>query len=330
MKQPLKALEEALLRYFEKALGAKLRLSAFPRQLPLIYETRFHFRSAQFFGRSIILCLPKSSDNDTPSELATSSSQIKEALGDEPIFVFPAMTSWDRDRLIQRRVSFVVPGTQLYLPRLLIDLRERYQGTAVKSESLPWKAQFLLLYSLQIASLEGETVRGLARRFTCSVTTVSRAVRALEGCALIESGKGKVKPLSFLERGEKLWSLSRQYLRSPVMRMWYSPAAIRYKEWPVSGETALGAMTMVTGRQENCVAVLNDLVRNDIAAHEDDFSARSTGAGEAIIEAWGYDPRPLARDGIVDPCSLALAYASEADERIESALAEAVRQRLLS
>ena len=43
------------------------------------------------------------------------------------VYVTGALASYERKRLIEQKVPFMVPGNQLYLPDLGIDLREYFR-----------------------------------------------------------------------------------------------------------------------------------------------------------------------------------------------------------
>ena len=53
---------------------------------------------------------------------------VRSALGPNVVFIFLALPTFDRKRFIQRRIPFLVPGRQAYLPIALIDLREMAKG----------------------------------------------------------------------------------------------------------------------------------------------------------------------------------------------------------
>lgn len=65
------------------------------------------------------------------------------------IYVTDALASYERKRLIEQKVPFIVPGNQLYLPELGIDLREYFRQRAGSAESpLSPSAQALLITAL--------------------------------------------------------------------------------------------------------------------------------------------------------------------------------------
>ncbi len=320
--------ESNLLAYVEKILGVRLRLEPFTGRLPLIQEARYSVRRAWLFDRELMLCFPREGFQASPGDLAAGAQALQESLRAVPVYVIPSLTSWDRDRLIRRGIAFIVPGSQLYLPQFLVDLREKFQHKAAAREWLPWLAQVIVITHLIKESLEGETVRGLSRRLGHPASSLSRAIQSLEACGLARSIGGKSRPLSFAANTRELWILSRPRLRSPVTGRYYSDSTHTFDSWPVSGEEALNLLTDVSARDERCRAVFNPILRAERASHPDDFSQMPLDRGALVLESWAYDPQPLASRGSVDPCSLSLAYADEADERIQKGLERAVQGSL--
>ncbi len=328
MKHLQSTLEARLTDYLRTTIGLAPRIAPAQIRLPAFLEAVFAFRTTTLFGKDLLVCFPSDDLTLSPSELAEKNDVLRSKSGLDPVFVFETISSWDRARLVAKRVSFIVPGTQLYLPNLLVDMRERFPALKTTPDRLPWTAQFLLLYHLQRQSLAGESVRGLARRFGFSATTVSRSVAALEGLGLSASPQGKEKPLVFPADRIDLWQQSYPLLRSPVERRWYISGPCEFTGWVQSGETALSVLTDIDSGGVVCVAARSSAVRVHPLYASGGFRQRPSGKNETVVEAWAYDPRPLSRNGVVDACSLALALRDEGDARIVKALESAVRKAL--
>jgi hypothetical protein len=93
-----------------------------------------------------------------------------------------------------------------------------------------------------------------------------------------------------------------------------------YNSYPLSGESALAKATM-----------LNMPMIPEYAAYKSDISISDSSlvdtrwepSLEAVnLELWKYNPKLFAKNGIVDPISLALCFENNADERIESSIEE--------
>ena len=80
--------------------------------------------------------------------------------------------TYQRKRLIDHRVPFIVPGNQLYLPSFGMDLREFYRKLHETPETFSPAAQVVLLYLLLRAPTGPHTPNELAKRLGSRYTVV--------------------------------------------------------------------------------------------------------------------------------------------------------------
>ena len=73
--------------------------------------------------------------------------KLREYWAGEIVLCFDKLTSYQRKSLIENRVSFIVPGSQVYLPCLGILLQERTAAARKNIVRFTPASQFLLLYS---------------------------------------------------------------------------------------------------------------------------------------------------------------------------------------
>ena len=93
---------------------------------------------------------------------------------------------------------------------------------------------------------------------------------------------------------------------------------------PLAGLSALASQSMLTDPPQTLYAI----------GPEQWKAARQKGAkrqaqppqGTTLWQLWTYDPRPLAKDGVVDLLSLTLSLQDDPDERVQLALDE-LRER---
>ena len=64
------------------------------------------------------------------------------------VLCFEKLTTYQRKVLVEKRISFIVPGSQLYLPCLGMVLQERTASERKVSSKLSASSQALLLYLL--------------------------------------------------------------------------------------------------------------------------------------------------------------------------------------
>ena len=89
-----------------------------------------------------------------------------------------------RKQLIDQRVAFVVPGNQVYLPFLGVDLLEHFRNARGTSESLSPATQAAFLYALHRRGRGAFSPKEMAAALGYSSMTMSRAFDELEGAGL--------------------------------------------------------------------------------------------------------------------------------------------------
>ena len=104
----------------------------------------------------------------TPSSVAKELQQLQYRLGEPVASIREQLASWERGRYIAAGIPFVVPGQQLFLPMLFLDLRDvkRRLVTEVKRwDYLTWAARAVALRHLLSEDVENASLQNLAERF---------------------------------------------------------------------------------------------------------------------------------------------------------------------
>ena len=229
--------------------------------------------------------------------------------------------------LIANRISFVVPGKQVYLPFVGALLAERgldNSSVAAKQIFSP-AAQVLLLTHLQKESLDGRIISEIAKQLPYSVKTVSAAAKELElsGVCTVE-GDNSGKYLHFMAR-EEIWDKAYPWLTSPVQEVLYCdrieliPEALRF----VTYDKALAEYTFMADFSGEAVAVFKN---DDAIKRLKNNGTFNAVEGKYRVELWKYNPALLAKDGVVDALSLALCYKDSDDERVIGELNNLVKK----
>jgi len=313
--------------YFLKTFGLKIKIKPLTGvSLPFYLSNLFSLGTTEIKGSKLLLCTLSSEEKPSPTQFKKYAVELYDRTGLEAAFVLPGLSSWDRTRLIEGRIAFIVPGRQLYLPTLLIDLREHFARERGKPDRLSYPAQFLVVMEILYGRIEGRTVRELSREFAFSATTMSRAVRELLALNLVETGEGKARPIHFSLDKCGLWTAALAYLKSPVKSMWYTPSSSPLQSLPYAGMSALARLSMMDEDERQCYAVsyptAKPLIEKGI------FHAQPLKDTDHLIEVWAYDPHDLSsKDSLtVDPLSLYLSLASENDERVRKVIEGLVKE----
>lgn len=153
-----------------------------------------------------------------PAEIARHIAEIARRSGMPAVYSCEALDAYPRRRLIEQRVPFLVPGNQLFIATLGIDLRERVRRAPAVGPQLSPSAQALFLRLLQGSRDESEAaVAGTAAAFGYSAMTASRAARELQahGLVLLHKAPDGQRMQLALSRQEA-WLHALPLLRSPV------------------------------------------------------------------------------------------------------------------
>lgn len=317
----------AVRGYLHDTLGIDPAISLWPDvgRLPYYLQDAFELYELKIRDLSVLLAVNRRAKTPRLDTVRGQMEQLK-SLADRPaVYVTDALASFERKRLIGHKVPFIVPGNQLYLPDLGIDLREYFrQKTQVPEHALSPATQAMLISALSRKSTQptwhpAETAAELGY----TPMTLSRAVRELTaaGIATLER-KGKARWLHMNRPPAETWDLAKPLLRSPVnRRVWTlrSPILLQPEQrLPLAGLSALAHYSRLAEPALSIYAM--DFKQWRILAQRDLPMIPEPTAGSFQLEVWNY--APSLGGGIVDPLSLSLSLQNETDERVQSALEE--------
>ena len=227
-----------------------------------------------------------------------------------------------RNRLVERKVPFIVPGRQLYWPELglAIQARKKKQAPTAVTTVSP-ATQAVLIYALTGGMTEPATPKLLSKALGFTAMSMTRALDEIEANGLGRvTREGRERVLAFPEGNKALWLAALPYLRNPVRET----VRIMEQQLPEkmriqAGETALAAQSMLVPPRE-AVYALGRQTWKDLAAKVEKIPVEDDGT--CRIQIWRYDPALFAKDGRVDGFSLYLSLRDLAEERVEAALEE--------
>lgn len=304
-------------------------------QLPLYLQGGYSYRKALLQGQTCLLMLDRGGEQtDKTAALKKHLKAIGKYFPGPVIYVFKSTTSFNRKRLVEQRIAFIVPGKQLYLPFAATDLRDHFTATnrlpTDEPKQLSAVAQQIVLLQLYQRWDENIPAQQIAEQLAVSKMTVSRAYTELATCGLANMfAIGRQKPLRFIHHGPQLWEQALPYLRSPIKKqLWVDREdyeANQYQLGIEASETALSTLGMMMTPKHKTIAVnakdwpgLKKLMHIKELPH--DF-------GESVaIELWRYDPALLSEHGAVDRLSLYLSLDEKHDDRLAIAKDELLKE----
>lgn len=328
--------------YLEDTLGLSVSL---PRKwhgtgsLPYLVRDKFTFEELEIAGRPAVLALDDAG-GITPEQIERAIAKIRNR-AQIAIYVTPVLTSYDRKRLVERGVPFLVPDSQLHAPELGLAMREHFRPRPVtpveKNEQLRPASQAMLISALLRPDWtpKWEPAQAAAR-MGYTPMTASRAVREIAGAGLGEVRREKRTQLLVMNFDQReTWKRAAPLMRSPVLRVaWVSmqePGAYLGSDgkmtlprsstfvgpFRTAGLEALARRTMLAPPPHRIFAITREAFK---LANVTVLPRYEPDAME--WQVWHYTPELGPRTDIVDPLSLILSLRDDPDERVQGALEE--------
>ena len=319
----------ALERYLSETLHVPVQLSEYhgTGSLPAFLTRSYAFFEAEIAGRRFVF-LGAPEFSATPGDVAKHVRLTQDKLGELVGLATPAMSAHNRSRLIQKSVPFAVPGNQLYLPELAIDLREHFRMSKRSGgASLSPAAQAVLFDHLLGQDDAGGTPTQIAQRLGYSAMSVGRAFDDLAATGLAQVQiRGNSKFLDFAYNRRALFDQAKPLLRSPVRSVKHVTGRDPRGFLKHAGESALALLSDLAAPRLEVFAVASD----DWKSVAQRFGLEETvnDAADFLIESWSYDPAGLSSGEAVDPLSLYAQFHNHSDERIIMAAEDIVEQVL--
>ncbi|HCE43331.1 MAG TPA: hypothetical protein DET40_07265 [Lentisphaeria bacterium] len=311
--------------YINEAIGIAPKIEPFHKaqgnKLPYFISDSYNIYHFCFLERNFVLLIPKDLLAYTPAEFSNHVEIVRKGLAIDVILLLPELTGYNRKRLIGYKVPFIVPRKQIYLPDLMIDLREHFKNEREERKGyLSPSAQVVFLYCI-LHKRNPLFPRDLVGGLTYSRMTLNRAFDELVYFEL--AGKafpGRDKLLQFSGDWKELWQKALPFLRSPVKKRVFVVGNILNKDkFLLSGLSALSQQSMISDEKVMTYA----LEKNSFEELCGDYRLEVIPAAEgavAKIEIWNYSPNLLSKSKNVDPFSLYLSLKDNQDERIHGEL----------
>jgi hypothetical protein len=292
--------------------------------LPILFRDLYDCYETVILNTTFLVVAAKNDDVQTLAAIKKHLTILQEKSGLEPVFLCASIASFNRKRLIEHKISFVIPGNQMYLPIMGIDLREHIAKIrSPEIKTLSPAAQCVILFSLYRNEDSGLTTSLLAKVSGYSIMTLKRAFDEIQLVALGEIYfEGRERLLRLIINRKDLWKKALNYLRSPVTKRFFTPHSIPDDvRLPYAGLSALSYYSMLAEPRNRVLAISSTEwkeLKNKVEFFETDIFGDDT----LELEVWSYSPYLFADKGNVDRISLYLSLKDTTDERIVSALEE--------
>ncbi|MBC7702745.1 MAG: hypothetical protein H7274_02215 [Rhodoferax sp.] len=320
-------LATAVLRYLHEVLGIEARgVKPWARanELPYFLRDTFQFSELELLGQPIVLAIGHAQAKQSLSEVRTWLDKVKALAGQPVVYVTDALASYERRRLIEHKVPFIVPGNQLYLPDLGLDLREYFRQRVPAAQALSPSAQAILITALLRQPWQSDwqpSTVAVALGYT--PMTLSRAVKELTAAGLATAYTvGRSRWLRMELPPEQVWERAKPALRTPIKRtVWVAAhGTVAHRPSHLAGLSALARYSMLAEPKWPVFALTAADWKAATDAGVRELPEPEAGAQE--WQLWSYSPALVSDASTVDPLSLTLSLQENADDRIQLALDE--------
>lgn len=323
---------EQLKKYLKEILGLDIQPEEILKKelgkLPYFFGKMYNLNKISLSGRDIILAEYLNSSELKILQLDNHFRQLRKHFNLPVVLVAEELPSITRKRLIEKKISFIVPDKQLYLPDLMIDLRERVSKPMADTSTLLPSAQVIILYRIlnRNENIEELTLKQLAVKINYSAMTISNAVDNLIYLKLGKVMGTKEKYIRFNQSIPDLWNRALPLLVNPVFRRHYVDQLPENLDLLKAGETALPAYSNMNPGVQSYYAIEKSKFYGYKKKRQ--WINLNDYEGKYCLEVWKYDPAILTgglSNNCVDPLSLYLTLKEIDDERINMALDKIIK-----
>lgn len=326
---------EKLKEYIHQILGKDLEIKELSKEytnkLPFLFKNNFNFYVTHLNNHELILIQLKKEDTFNATQLRQQVIAIQKVLDKKIIIVTEDITAINRKRLIDQRISFIVPGKQMFLAELLIDIQDFNKDKEFQKEFLLLpSAQLILLYQIlhKEDNLSQYTFKELAEKFQYTQMGITKAIENLKRLAIVEVIGTKEKSIVFGGDIPKLWKSIEKHLINPVLKTVYVDEKPTIKMYN-SNATALEEYSDMNPSKLEYLAIeknkFYELEKTNKLVNLNNES------GNYALEVWKYSPelitKGITKKNNVDPLSLYISLKEGfIDERTDMALDQIIEK----
>ena len=289
------------------------------KQMSLQMSGAFHFTCAELLGEQILFLKPM--DTYTVGQMEKWCGVIEAKTGMQTAIVMDEASPYTIKKLLGDRIGFVVPGKQMSLPFLAMQIKNQKPHIKKDIKSFSPSTQMIFLYILYSQD-DDFSLEAISSVLKISSMTATRGMRDLSDLGLlsydITGQTGRKKVFTRLSQKE-YYMIGRKYLASPVRDTLYVSRLPEGIQVLKSDLTALGEQTML-GEPDQVCYCLPSRERDQLKEYE---ITKEQANEEHLpsVQLMKYDVGLLSQNGYEDPVSLILGL-SERDERIDMAILE--------
>lgn len=334
-------MKEQLIKYIKEVVGFEILIyqlnATIKGKLPIYLRDEYQWYEVVLENRQCLFAIANHESHAGVSQLEKQFQKVKEITEMPVVVVFDYLEAYNRKRLIEKKIAFVVPDKQLYIPEFIIDLREYSTAAKIKKGTLsPMAQQILLLFILDKENkleIEQLTFKRLAALLNTNPMGATRAVESLKNQKLVEIIGDKEKTIRFVADKGRLWTMAKEQhiFVNPVMKKVYVDEIPQNINLLHTHDNALTEYTDINPARQEYYAIeksmFQALKKTKALINENNYE------GRYCLEVWKYNPLTIKNllfenTQTVDPLSLVLCYKDTHDERVEMAIEQIENKHL--
>ena len=266
----------------------------------------FKMMQFDFNGQVMLLLVAKGEMDYTNVQRRKISERIESIKHIPAVFYFDNLLTYERDRLVEQGVYFIVADKFAFVPTLIIN---RLSTKSEIKELFYPSTQYILFYHLQIESLDGLSLKELEDKVPYKYKTIAKSIKQLEALGLVRLEGSRNKKLVFELSGKELWDKASTNLIDPIKSIEYTSDV--FPEGDIGGISALSHYSMLVPEDVPTRVLTAEWVREHKYSIPELHSFEDT----QRIEIWKYPPSGTS--GYVDKLSLFLTLKDDKDPRVE-------------
>jgi hypothetical protein len=330
-----------LKKHIKDTIGVEIEMKALSQKkhaiLPMFINEFYQLAEIKVFNSDFILAERANFGDLSIAQTEKHFKIITELLNAKVVLLVKTINSFSRKRLIEKGINFIVPGKQLFLPSILIDLNEtginkRDMG---RREKLIPSAQLILLYRIlhrdKRQNIEELSFKQLAQVLNYTPMVITNAVNNLKYHEICTSVGGKEKFIRFNLGIQGMWHdvVKRDLFVIPVLKEIYTDEVPKKVKIVRSNLSALPDYSDMNPGNQNYFAIEKNLFYSIQNGNNPMIVNKQEGS--ICLELWKYDPALIMdqlphKNTVIDPLSLYLSLKNSSDERIQDALEQIIEK----
>lgn len=307
-------------KQLEQYFGCEVKIEKYKSKLSLpIYMTMRDITMVEIYGVSFAIIDVMNENELSVAAMKKQKAKYEEALLCPVAYEVVLNSVSMRNALVKNGVPFVdLPGN-VFLPFMGVVLQDMYKKQLAKADKMMPATQMVFLELLYMNDDEAALKSEVAKKLKLTKTSITRATAQLEQMELIHQVKsGTEIAISRNYSRKEYYEKAKAYLINPIQKMITIRRCDSNFEAFSAGETALSQVTELNPPRIEEYAIYKG---EEIIDQFEIVDSRYEYYDDCMnVQLWKYNPSYFARDGRVDPVSLACTFKGNEDERIEMSI----------